>query len=92
MFHKSIIDKTNGRFEEIIKFADENQIKDKFINCLDRIEKIQNNSDNEYKHIEIYNDFAENSLIFSFIKNDGSNGLTGGIIFHKNNKTWNIHT
>lgn len=59
--------------------------------CVDRLKKWSRHSLDH--HIEIYNDFADNSFGFCE-KINGKVGIVGGIIFHTTNDKsyWSIHT
>ena len=72
-----IIDKTNGRLDEIKAFAKEHDLMDSFIDTFQRLE----NYSNKGYEVSLYSDFAPLSLEFS-IANQGRFEFNGGFIFH----------
>jgi len=72
-----IIDKTNGRLNEIKAFAIEHQLMESFNDTFSRLE---NYSVKGYD-VNLYSDFAPLSLEFS-ITNQGQFVFNGGFIFH----------
>ncbi|NDV63987.1 DUF4120 family protein [Bacteroides sp. 224] len=75
--------------------------------CLDRLSRWEYNDPDHPKTIYIGGDFAEHSLSFREVYEDGRTGVCGGIIFHsasadqnnysvslsgRNDARWEIHT
>lgn len=72
-----IIDKSNGRLDEIKTFAKENNMLERFNETFSRLETY---SDKGYI-VTLYSDFAPNSLYFEITMNEKLI-LNGGFIFH----------
>jgi hypothetical protein len=72
-----ILDKTNGRLDEIKAFAKEHDLMESFNDTFARLE---NHSAKGYE-VSLYSDFAPLSLEFS-ITDQGRFVLNGGFIFH----------
>ena len=72
-----IVDKTNGRLNEIKTFAKENNMLESFNKAFSRLE---NYLAKGYQ-VTLYSDFAPLSMEFS-ITNQGKHVLNGGFIFH----------
>ena len=72
-----IIDKSNGRLDEIKTFAKDNNMLESFNETFPRFE---NYSDKGYI-VTLYSDFAPMSMEFS-ITDNGRQILYGGLIFH----------
>jgi hypothetical protein len=70
-----IIDKTNGRLEEIRAYAEKQGLTESFSRTFSRFERY---SDCD---VNLYADFAPMSLYFE-ITRDGQFVLNGGFIFH----------
>lgn len=80
-----LIDKTEGKLDEIKQFVAENpQHRESFNQCLETLERIMDN--NAGYDCVLYKDFAPYSLGFTFrYREDFSNILLhGGLIFHGN--------
>ena len=72
-----LIDKSNGRLDEIKTFAKENNLLENFYNTFSRLE---NYSAKGYQ-VTLYSDFASLSMEFSITEQDKLI-LYGGFIFH----------
>ncbi len=72
-----IIDKSNGRLNEIKTFAKENNMLENFNNAFSRFESYPN----EGYTVNLYSDFAPFSMEFS-VTNNRKHILNGGFIFH----------
>ena len=72
-----IIDKSDGRLDEIKTFARENNLLESFNVTFSRLE---NYSDKDYT-VTLYNDFAPYSLYFEITMHEKFI-LNGGFIFH----------
>ena len=94
-----ILDKTNGRLDEIKAFATEHDLMESFIDTFQRLE----NYSNKGYEVSLYSDFAPLSLGFSIAnqgrfdgKHDGfGNGgaPTFSVLISTEKKTgWSIHT
>jgi len=72
-----IIDKSNGRLDEIRTFATKHNLMESFNDTFSRLE---NYSDKGYT-VTLYSDFAPHSLYFEITMNENL-VLNGGFIFH----------
>lgn len=82
-------DYTNGKLEEIRRFARETSQLQQFENCLNRLlereskKNIGNGMDEHGSEIELYGDFSPHSLTWSWVDlKTGRTIMTGGLIYH----------
>lgn len=81
---KHIIDKSEGKLDEIKKFAENHPAKETLYRCLHSLnQKIINNPGYFGDVVELYSDWAPYSLSFVYRKEGESGARTvGGLIYH----------
>lgn len=81
---KYLIDKTEGKLDEIKAFAETHPAKESFYRCLNSLnQKIISNPDHFGDYIELYADWAPYSLNFVHRKKgEFGSRIVGGIIYH----------
>jgi hypothetical protein len=80
-----ITDQSNGRLDEIIEFADRNNLREHLDSVLDRLTFWMDSKLPYYSgktlNTNVYHDFAPLSLFFTRTVN-GESSTVGGVIFH----------
>lgn len=93
-----LVDRTNGRLDEIKAFAAAEGISEAFqdrLDYLDNYASARRDEGIETRCILGY-DWAPNSLGFTLeMRRDGGDWkmwMVGGLIFHASDQTWGVHT
>lgn len=71
------------RYDQAVAYAKE--IGDTTLqSCLDKLQRWEDNKRSEGYEMELSQDFAPYSMLFTLRKSDGTTHISGGLIFHGN--------